>query len=130
MKTGKNWKAAYITEVPPLKPSYMKGWHSIRHFLGIKAFGINAVTKIDGTDNALILEHTEKDSGQEELFIVMEGKAEFAIDGEKVLIPEGTAIAVQPEASRSAVALQFPTTLLIVGGSPGKPYEPPSWEKI
>ena len=52
----------------------------VREHLGIHAFGINAYTPSE--DGTLISEHDESGSGQEELYIVLDGKATFEVDGE------------------------------------------------
>ena len=52
----------------------------VREHLGIHAFGINAYTP--GEDGTLISQHDEAGSGQEELYIVLDGKATFEVDGE------------------------------------------------
>ena len=59
----------------------------VREHLGIHAFGINAYTPAE--DGTLINEHDEAGSGQEELYIVLDGKATFEIDGETVDAPAG-----------------------------------------
>ena len=65
----------------------------VREHLGIHAFGINAYTP--GEDGTLISEHDEAGSGQEELYIVLDGKATFEVDGEAVDAPRGD-IRVRP----------------------------------
>ena len=69
----------------------------VREHLGIHAFGINAYTP--GEDGTLISEHDEAGSGQEELYIVLDGKATFEVDGETVDAPAGTFVFVAPESS-------------------------------
>ena len=59
----------------------------VREHLGIHAFGINAYTP--GEDGTLINEHDEAGSGQEELYIVLDGKATFEVDGETFDAPPG-----------------------------------------
>ncbi len=97
----------------------------VRNALGITAFGINAV-RIPGAGN-LVREHTETGFGsseQEELYVVLGGSATFTLDGEEVETPAGSLVYVRPEVKRSAVAADEGTTLLMVGGTPGKAYEP------
>ena len=72
----------------------------IREHLGIHAFGINAYTP--GEDGTLISEHDETGSGQEELYIVLDGKATFEIDGQTVDAPAGTFVFVGPGSRRKA----------------------------
>ena len=50
----------------------------VREHLGIHAFGVNAFTPENGT---LINEHDEAGSGQEELYIVLDGNATFEFLG-------------------------------------------------
>src|SRR5689334_18974124 len=52
----------------------------VREHFGIRAFGVNAYAA--GEDGTLIGEHDEAGSGQEELYVVLDGKATFEIDGE------------------------------------------------
>src|SRR5213079_148534 len=61
----------------------------VREHLGIHAFGINAYTP--GEDGTLINEHDESGSGQEELYIVLDGTATFEVDGETVGATPGEA---------------------------------------
>jgi tetratricopeptide (TPR) repeat protein len=97
----------------------------VRNELGITAFGINAV-RIPGAGD-LVREHTEKGFGssdQEELYIVTGGSATFVLDGEEIETPAGSLVYVAPEVTRSAVAADEGTTLVIVGGTPGEAYVP------
>ena len=59
----------------------------VREHLGIHAFGVNAYTP--GEDGTLINEHDEAGSGQEELYIVLAGKATFEVDGKRSTRPQG-----------------------------------------
>jgi mannose-6-phosphate isomerase-like protein (cupin superfamily) len=97
----------------------------VRRELGIRAFGTNAYRSVEG--GKLIGEHDEAgfrigNSDQEELYVVVEGKATFDVDGEKIEAPAGTAVLVRPESKRSAVAEETGTTVLAIGGTPGEAY--------
>jgi mannose-6-phosphate isomerase-like protein (cupin superfamily) len=97
----------------------------VRRQLGIQAFGTNAYRSVEGGE--LIREHDEAgfrvgNSDQEELYVVVEGKATFDVDGEKVDAPSGTAVLVRPESKRSAVADEPGTTVLVIGGAPGEAF--------
>ena len=94
----------------------------VREHLGIHAFGVNAFTP--GEDNLLINEHTEAGSGQEELYIVLDGTAVFEIDGETVDAPAGTFVFVGPESRRKATG---DGTILALGGTPGQAYQGIDW---
>jgi hypothetical protein len=94
----------------------------VREHLGICAFGINAYSPAE--DGTLISEHDESASGQEELYIVLDGNATFEIDGDTVDAPAGTYVFVKPEARRKATG---EGTVLAVGAAPGRAFQPLDW---
>jgi mannose-6-phosphate isomerase-like protein (cupin superfamily) len=93
----------------------------VREHLGIHAFGVNAYTPSE--DGTLINEHDEW-SGQEELYIVLDGKATFEVDGETFDAPAGTFVSVRPESRRKATG---DGTVLAVGAKPGEAYQALDW---
>jgi tetratricopeptide (TPR) repeat protein len=101
---------------------------AVRHHFGITSFGVNAWTARDAGDR-IINEHDEAPPDcQEELYLVLRGHASFEVDGEQVDAPAGTFVFVRPEVTRTAFAKEPGTTIIVVGGVPGKPYEPGGWE--
>jgi mannose-6-phosphate isomerase-like protein (cupin superfamily) len=124
---GTGWKVADVNEVPPVKPDWPATWKSIRHHFGITSFGVNGVTKDAG--NVVIPEHDERESGQEELYFVHAGEVQATLDGEAVTIPAGGMVSVGPAVRRRFEATASPTTLIVVGATPGSAYEIGDWEK-
>ena len=124
---GTGWKAEDVNAIPPVKPDWPATWKSVRHHFGITSFGVNAVTKDAG--NVLIPEHDERESGQEELYFVHAGEVQATLDGEAVTIPAGGMVSVGPGVRRKIEATASPTTLIAVGGTPGKTYEIGPWEQ-
>jgi tetratricopeptide (TPR) repeat protein len=102
-------------------------WQPVRHHLGITSFGINAWTA-HNTGDRIINEHDESDDGAEELYLVQRGRAAFDLDGERVDAPAGTLVFVQPDVKRTAFAEEPGTTIIALGGIPGKAYELSGWE--
>jgi tetratricopeptide (TPR) repeat protein len=104
-------------------------WRPVRHHFGITAFGVNAWTGRE-TGDRIINEHDEDDAGdrQEELYVVQHGRARFEFEGEHVDAPAGTYVFVKPGVKRTAFAEEPETTILSVGGTPGKAYEVWGWE--
>jgi mannose-6-phosphate isomerase-like protein (cupin superfamily) len=94
----------------------------VREHMGIHAFGMNAYTPGEG--GTLISEHDEAGSGQEELYVVLDGNATFEIDGETVEAPAGTFVFVAPESRRKATG---DGTVLAVGATPGEAYQAIDW---
>ena len=98
----------------------------VRHALGFRAAGVNA-WKAD-TGGQLVPPH-EKDSGDEELYVVLRGRARFTIDGEHLDAPAGTVVFIRdPAVKRVAVAEEEGSVVLAVGGEPGRAYDPSPWE--
>ena len=102
-------------------------WRPVRHHLGITSFGINAWTGREAGDR-IINEHDESDDGNEELYLVLSGRAVFELDGERVDAPTGTFVFARPAVKRTAFAEEPETTIVALGGTPGKAYEPDGWE--
>lgn len=103
----------------------------IRLHFGIGSFGVNAYTAANAGDEA-IEEHDELGSGagrHEELYFVAAGRATFTLDGDDVAASEGTFVFVpDPATKRSAKAEEPGTTVLVVGATLGKAFEPSPWE--
>src|SRR5205085_3757751 len=100
----------------------------VRHHFGITSFGVNTWTAREAGDR-LINEHDEdEEDGNEELYIVQRGHARFELDGERVDAPAGTFVFARPGVKRTAFAEEPGTTIVAVGGIPGKAYEPHGWE--
>ncbi len=117
MNDSSNWNVARLDEIERRGRDI-----PVREYFGIHAFGINAFTP--GEDGRLIGEHDEAGSGQEELYIVLDGTATFEIDGETIDAPAGTFVFVRPEAKRKATG---DGTVLALGATPGQAYYGLDW---
>jgi tetratricopeptide (TPR) repeat protein len=125
------FRAVRISEVEPISAvGDTLRWHPLRHTLGVSAFGVNAYTAPRAGDD-VVEEHQEGDEsgGHEELYVVLTGHARFTIDGEELDAPAGTCVFLpDPASTRYAVAVADDTSVLAVGGEPGKPFEVSGWE--
>jgi hypothetical protein len=101
-------------------------WRPIRHHFGITAFGVNSWTARD-TGDRVINEHDEAGE-DEELYLVLRGRATFELDGEQLEAPAGTLVFVRPAVKRTAIAEEPGTTILALGATPGRAYESSGWE--
>jgi quercetin dioxygenase-like cupin family protein len=100
-------------------------WKLARKALGTSAFGFNLVELAPGGQ---IPEHTEAESGQVELYVVLEGEAVLRIEGEDHPAPAGTFASIEPPASRTILnRSDAPVTAMLVGVQPEGGYEPMSW---
>lgn len=104
-------------------------WRPVRHHFGIESFGVNAWTGREKGDR-IVNEHDEADDPdqQEELYLVQSGRATFELDGERVDAPAGTFVFARPGVKRTAFAEEPGTTVIAMGGVPGKAYEVSGWE--
>jgi tetratricopeptide (TPR) repeat protein len=98
----------------------------VRHHFGITGFGVTAWTGRE-TGERIINEHDESDS-DEELYLVLNGRAVFELDGDRVDAPAGTFVFARPAVTRTAFAEEPGTTIVALGGTPGKAYEANGWE--
>ena len=101
-------------------------YRPVRHHFGVTAFGITAWTAREAGDR-IINEHDESDS-DEELYLVLRGRAVFELDGDRVDAPAGTLVFARPAVKRTAIAEEPETTIIALGGTPGRAYEPHGWE--
>jgi hypothetical protein len=102
-------------------------WKPIRHFFDVQAFGVNAFVANHEGDH-LVERHDE--AKHEELYVVIDGAAEFILDGERHDAPVGTVIFVRdPRVVRQARALSAGTCVLAIGGTAGEAFAVRSWER-
>jgi mannose-6-phosphate isomerase-like protein (cupin superfamily) len=118
------WAVSLITDLPVVSDGEPDDpvWYPLQHALGIDTFGAN-VFVARTADQLLVEEHDERASGQQELYLVLEGAAAFEFDGEEERLERGAVLAVtDPGVRRRARALRAGTTLLVVGSANG-PFE-------
>ncbi|MBA3844679.1 MAG: cupin domain-containing protein [Actinobacteria bacterium] len=102
----------------PLRP--------VRHHFGISSFGVNVWTG-KAVGDRIINEHDEAGE-HEELYLVLEGRAAFQLDGERREASSGTFVFVKPGMKRTAFAEEAGTSILALGGMPGRAYEASGFE--
>jgi hypothetical protein len=101
----------------------------VRHELGITAFGVNTWVGPNVGDR-VIPEHAEDQEGdQDELYVVMRGRARFEVNEDTFDAPQGTLVYVPAGPNRRTAFAEEPeTTVLAVGATAGKAYEDHGWE--
>jgi uncharacterized cupin superfamily protein len=100
-------------------------WLLARKALGTEAFGYNLVEIAPGGQ---IPEHDEGQSGQVELYAILEGEAVMLLNGEEHPAPAGTFASIEPAATRQILNRSHaPVTALLIGVQPEGSYEPMSW---
>jgi quercetin dioxygenase-like cupin family protein len=100
-------------------------WKLARKALGTSAFGFNLVEIEPGGQ---MPEHDEGESGQVELYVILEGDGVLRIEGEDHLAPAGTFASIEPPASRTILNRSGGrVTAMLIGVHPGGDYSPPSF---
>jgi quercetin dioxygenase-like cupin family protein len=100
-------------------------WRLARKALGTSAFGFNLVEIDPGGE---MPEHDEAESGQVELYVILDGEATMRLEGEEHPAPAGTFASIEPPARRTILnRSEAPVTAMVIGVDPAGAYEPMSW---
>ena len=91
-------------------------WYPLQHHFGLTAFGANVyIARSPGS--AMLGDHDELASNQEELYMVISGEATFVIEGERFDAPAVSVVAIpDPAVQRAATANVAGTTIVAIGG--------------
>jgi tetratricopeptide (TPR) repeat protein len=125
----KGWQSVKLDDIEPI--AVVGGqllWRPVRRTLDVGAFGINAYIAPKVGDD-VVEEHTEETLEHEEVYVVLAGRATFALDEETLDAPAGTVVFVRdPKVRRHARAEEPGTAVLAIGGPRGGSYQPSAWE--
>jgi len=111
---GDAWIAVTLDEVEPIDWRRTGiTWRPVRRALGTDIVGLGAFTA-ERPGEVVVEPHNEADDGrgQQEIYVVLRGKARFVIDGSEVDAPAGTLLRVDPQADREAIAIDPNTAVL------------------
>lgn len=118
------WIASSVTDLPVVSDvgSDDPVWYPLQRALGIDTFGANVFVAV--REGQLLVEaHDERGSGQQELYVILDGSAVFDLDGEEARLERGDVLSVtDPSVRRRGNALAAGTVLLVVGSAEG-PFE-------
>src|SRR5205823_11416057 len=98
----------------------------LRRTVGFRPFGVNGWLGERQGDH-VVERHTERD-GDEELYVVVRGRAAFTVGEETVDAPAGTLVHVLSGTLREAIAAEDDTVVLAIGAQPGEAREPKPWQ--
>lgn len=105
-----------LADAPVTATSYGR-WQALNAPLGLTAFGVNAMVCDPG--EAIDTAHDESDSGQQEIYVVVAGRAEFTLGGDVSEAGPGTIVAApDPSAPRSFRPLEPGTRVVCIGAAP------------
>ena len=107
-----------LDEIEPTGPGGMVRF--VRRELDLQAFGINWFQLPPNVDG---VHHDERESGQEEVNVIIRGSGVYRIDGEEVEVAAGTFLRFDPGTTRMPIAGPEGLTFIAVGARRGS-YEP------
>jgi quercetin dioxygenase-like cupin family protein len=117
-------RAVDIDSLPSLYDGLMK---LARSALGITAFGVQV---IDLPPSYTTDPHDETASGQEELYVALGGSGGILLEDESIPVAVGRLAVVPPDCSRRLASGEEGLRVLVVGSTPGQPYEPAAWTEV
>jgi len=117
------YSGARYDEMPSLWDGFA---HLVRPGLGLSAFGANVMNLPPDYETKA---HDESGSGQEELYVALEGSGAVLIGDERERVPldPDRAVRVAPATSRILASGPGGMRVLIIGGVPGQAYVAPEW---
>lgn len=110
-----------VMSIDEMESVHGGGFVLARKSLGVTAWGMNVERLPAGYDK--YPEHDHAEDGQEEVYVVLEGKATLHADGESWDLTRGTLARVGAGQKR-LITTDEGVTLLCLGGTPGKAYAP------
>src|ERR1700731_4599654 len=100
-----------------------------RASLGVSAFGM-AILNFPPNAGDAYPSHDHAESGQEEVYVVLSGAADFDIDGETVRLEPDMALRVGAATKRHISTGSEGAKILALGATPGTAYEAPQFTEL
>jgi hypothetical protein len=103
-----------------------------RASLGVTSWGMQLFNFPPGFDGYPNHNHADGavDPGQEELYVPLAGSATLHLDGEEHELEPGVWARVGVSQLRRLVPGADGVRLVVIGGTPGKAFEPPAWTEL
>ena len=114
-----------IEEIEPYRgPNTLEGiqFRPAGRALGVTAWGMNVITLAPGTKT--YPDHDHAKDGQEEVYLLLAGSATLRSGKEEWALEPGVLVRVAPGVKRHWAPGDKGATLLAIGATPGKAYEP------
>jgi mannose-6-phosphate isomerase-like protein (cupin superfamily) len=119
--TTSGYSAKSIDELPTLWDGFAR---LVRPGLEITAFGANIMILPPDYSTT---SHDESESGQQELYVALQGSGSVDIDSERLPLDADHFVKVDPGTDRVLSSGSDGLRVLCIGGVPGGVYEPPGW---
>ncbi|HEX5225665.1 MAG TPA: hypothetical protein VFW29_11105 [Solirubrobacteraceae bacterium] len=107
--------------IQDMEAGFGGGFVKARAELGVSAFGFQVIQLPPDYDE--YPEHDHSETGQEEVFLALQGSGYLDIEGERVDLDTDTMVRVGADTKRKVHSGPQGLRMLVIGGSPGKVYE-------
>jgi hypothetical protein len=107
--------------ISDMEAGFNGGFVKARAELGVTAFGFQVVQLPPNFSD--YPEHDHAESGQEEVFVALNGSGWFDIEGERVDLDGETIVRIGAETKRKVFSGPEGLQMLAIGGAPGQPYQ-------
>jgi mannose-6-phosphate isomerase-like protein (cupin superfamily) len=114
--------------IKDMEAGFGGGFVKARAELGVTAFGFQVIQM--PPEYGDYPEHDHAESGQEEVFVVLEGSGWMDVEGERVEMDPETLVRVSAETRRKVHAGPEGLRMLVIGGTPGRAYEAPEMSEL
>lgn len=110
-----------VKRTEEFEPTFRGGMLKARSGLGVSAFGMQILRF--PPEATRYPEHDHSHDGQEEVYLVLEGRATLIAGGEEHELEPGLLARVGPRETRKLRTGSEPALILALGGVPGRPFE-------
>ena len=110
-----------MKEFDELETTFQGGMLKARAGLGVTSFGIQVLRFPPNADQ--YPEHDHSHDGQEEVYLVLEGRVTLTAGDEQLEVGPRTLVRVGPGERRKITTGDDPALVLALGAMPGKAYE-------
>jgi len=117
-----------VKRIDDMEAAFLGAFKRARAELGVESFGMQVMDLPPHLEQ--FPEHDHSESGQEEVYVVMSGRGELEVEGERVPMDPDTIVRVGPRAKRKIYTGDEAMRVLALGGVPGSAYEPPEVSKL
>jgi mannose-6-phosphate isomerase-like protein (cupin superfamily) len=118
-----------VKKIDDMEAVFGGSFKRARAELGIESFGMQVMDLPPNIDEQYP-EHDHSNDGQEEVYVVLRGRAEIEVEGERHELDPDTMVRVGPGVNRKIRTGSEGARVLALGGCAGKLYEAPEISKL
>ena len=120
-----------VKKISEMESLYDGAFVRARAEMGVESFGMQVMNFPPNFDQYPNHDHVnDVTDNQEELYIVLKGKAVLKVGDATFDLEPGVMARVGAAEKRQIITTDQPVQLLCLGGTPGEAYVSPSWSKL